>query len=945
MAKNTNKYRPVTTSSDNSMERSITYFNKNVTNFAQSTDELIRSINTFTKSVDSFKSSVEEQKKESKKNNKENKPSSAGGGSKKKPFTENKAWANKTQKGLDKFQARANKLGLSRLQQFTTDVFGKNATKRMTRGMANFAGAIGKKGGGTAGLGKGAVGRAMGGLGSLAGGALRMAGPIGAVAGVAKMAFDFWDSGGWAKMKVGLKMLGGNKMTGPGDLQDVQDSLEGTEQMRKLNADYNYKVPVQLRQQAEDDMFNYRKGIEQDQLNYDQSLVKDKLDHELGLRKDALQFQFQQAMETLDAEIDKRKAIAASGMSFISKYSSISERALRAIGSSTKAIVEGIGKFQSIFGGSVKESFKLNEQAAGLAYHFGGSADDVMNMTNLFRLMGKTSAAMAQNLIAGITEFAKINKLAPQAIFNQIKDAGEDIYKFSSGTADNFVKQAGLLTKMSVSMSQMMKASDSMVLNYKDSIKAEMSLSAMLGKNVNLSEVRAKLMSGDQAGAASALKTALGGVDVGSMNAFQKQALTQATGMDVSALMGLQQGKGGGLTGDLAAEKNKGKAFAEGALQADIGGAAAKLALEQKQREKLLAFEQRQRMIMLQLEQAQRLDGIFLEQKYRALAASKDYEQNKQTMAAEMQAEVASGFAVNLASGNASSLNRAGLDANAQKSFSASAKGADNSLVGMINSGVIKGTDMRLAEYLTQKDDILSSAGKKNKDGSVNDEKAIAQKLADAMTKSFGAEMTLYNAEVKKQTDIRNAQIKTFQAIADAQGKIDSHKDKYGNSQRGDATSEEIKAFEKATENAKKQYPELFKNFEKHVGGNVNNYKSGKDTEFINGLKGAIPAPLDVKGVQTGNKPMVDAFKTNAEKQIITTANGISIQKDELSESLYSIKLQKEMVALLGLSAQALNLIFENTKKENSVLTLNGRTLTQSLLNQSRINYGVARTP
>jgi hypothetical protein len=452
-------------------------------------------------------------------------------------------------------------------------------------------------------------------------------------------------------------------------------------------------------------------------------------------------------------------------------------------------------------------------------------------------------------------------------------------------------------------------------------------------------------MSGDQAGAASALKTALGGVDVGSMNAFQKQALTQATGMDVSALMGLQQGKGGGLTGDLAAEKNKGKAFAEGALQADIGGAAAKLALEQKQREKLLAFEQRQRMIMLQLEQAQRLDGIFLEQKYRALAASKDYEQNKQTMAAEMQAEVASGFAVNLASGNASSLNRAGLDANAQKSFSASAKGADNSLVGMINSGVIKGTDMRLAEYLTQKDDILSSAGKKNKDGSVNDEKAIAQKLADAMTKSFGAEMTLYNAEVKKQTDIRNAQIKTFQAIADAQGKIDSHKDKYGNSQRGDATREEIGALAKATENAKKQYPELFKNFEKHVGGNVNNYKSGKDTEFINGLKGAIPAPLDVKGVQTGNKPMVDAFKTNAEKQIITTANGISIQKDELSESLYSIKLQKEMVALLGLSAQALNLIFENTKKENSVLTLNGRTLTQSLLNQSRTNYGVARTP
>jgi hypothetical protein len=714
MAKSKNKYKPVTTSSsDNSMERSITYFNKTVGNFTQSTDELIRSINTFTKSVDSFKTGVDEQKKESKK--KEDKPSSGGGGGKKKKeYTENKAWANKTQKGLDKFQSQANRLGLSRLQQFTTDVFGKNATKRMTRGMAKFTGAIAQKGGGTAGLGKGAVGRAMGGLGSMAGGMLRMAGPVGAVAGVAKMAFDFWDSGGLAKLQTSMKMMGGNKMTSPADLKDIEDSLEGTEQMRKLNADYNYKVPVQLRQQAEDDMFNYTKGIEQDQLNYDQSLVKDKLDHEMGLRRDALQFQFQQAMETLDAEIDKRKAISASGMSFISKYSTVSERALRAIGSSTKAIVEGIGKFQSVFGGSVKDSFKLNEQAAGLAYHFGGSADDVMNMTNMFRLMGKTSASMAQNLIAGITEFAKINSLAPQAIFNQIKDAGEDIYKFSNGTAESFVKQAGLLTKMSVSMSQMMKASDSMVLNYKDSIKAEMSLSAMLGKNVNLSEVRAKLMAGDQAGAASALKTSLGGVDINAMNPFQKQALTQATGMDVSALMGLQQGKGGELTGDLKAEKAKGAAFAQGALSADIGGAAAKLALEQEQRAKLLAFEQRQRMIMLQLEQAQRLDGIFLEQKWRALAAEKDYKNAKQDMAADVAAESASGFLTNQMSGNASSLNRAGLtDAATIKTFTDKIAGVDNSVSNLISSQQIKGTDMRLVEYLTQKDDILANVQNK----------------------------------------------------------------------------------------------------------------------------------------------------------------------------------------------------------------------------------------
>lgn len=912
MAKSTKKYRPVTTdSSDNSMERSITYFNKNVTNFSQSTNELIRSINTFTKSVDSFKGSVDEQKKTTKKNEKSEKTESPTS-KKKKSFTENKVWANKTQKGLDKFQARANKLGLGRLQQFTNDVFGKNATKKMTRGMSKFTGAIGSKGG-AGGLGKAGVGRAMGGLGSLAGGVLRMAGPIGAIAGIAKMAFDFWDSGGLAKLQIAGKMLSGNKMTGMDDLQGVQDSLEGTEQFRKLNADYNYKIPVQLRQQAEDDMFNYRKGIESDQLGYDQSLVKDKLDYEMGLRKDVVQFQMQQTMETLDAEIDRRKAISASGMSFISKYASISERALKAVGSSTKAIIEGIGKFQSIFSGSVKDSFKLNENAAGLAYHFGGSADDVMNMTNMFRLMGKTSGEMAQNLIAGITKFANLNNLAPQAIFNQIKDAGEDIYKFSNGTAESFVKQAGLLTKMGVSMSQMMKSSDSMVLNYKDSIKAEMSLSAMLGKNVNLSEVRAKLMSGDQAGAASALKTSLSGVDINSMNAFQKQALTQATGMDVSALMGLQQGKGGRLTGDLTAEKNKGKAFAEGALQADIGGAAAKLALEQKQREKLLAFEQRQRLIMLQLEQAQRLDGIFLEQKYRAMAAEKDYKQAKETMAAEMMSEVASNFVANAVTGNARTLNTQGLSEASVTKFTQAISGVDNSVSGLINTGLIKGTDMRLVEYLTKKDDILANVGKQTPE-------QIKIAIESAYSKVFAAE----SKQLEQQRILQEKQNERLVNIAKAMDDVNRLKNGRDN--------DTFEAYVKKYKVSGKERVE------------ANKLLNSGNTLGM-GLKPGVSTTVSKASIQTttANKPVIDAVKTNGDNQVATTTKAIDIQTKELSESQYGIKLQKEIIALLGINAQYLNAITENTTGENKTF-LNGKQVTNVLLNQARRNYAIART-
>ena len=910
MAKKSYKYKPVTTNTDdNSMERSITYFNKNVTNFSSSTDKLVKSIDTFTKSVDAFKKSTEEDKKTKEKDKKDrDKDKKSGGGAPDAPASKNQAWAKKTQKGLDKFQTQASKLGIERLQKFTGDVFGKRATQTMTKGMAKFAGSIGPKGGG--GFGAGMMGKAMGGLGSFAGGLLRFAGPIGAIAGIAKMAFDFWDSGGVAKLKVGAKMLTGNKMMGKDDIANVQKDLEGTEQMRKLNAEYNYKVPMQLRQQAADDMLNYNKSIEQDKLSYDQSLVKDKLEYEMGKRKDAVQFQFQQAMETLDAEMSKRKDIQASGMSFINQYSTISERALKAIGSSTKMIVEGISKFQQIFGGSVKESFQLSENAQGLAYHFGVGADDVQNMTNLFRLMGKTTAKTAQNLINGITKFADANLLAPQAIFNQIKDAGEDIYKFSSGTAENFVKQAGLLTKMGASMSQMMKASDSMVLNYKDSIKAEMSLSAMLGKNVNLSEVRARLMSGDQAGAASALKTQLGGMDIGAMNPFQKQALTQATGMDISALMGLQSGKGGGLSGELKAEETKGKIFADGALKQDIANAGAKMKLEQEQRGKMLAFEQRQRLIMLTLEQAQRLDGIFLEQKYRAIYAEKGYKDAKEAMAVDMIAEQAANFGSNLISGTASSLNSAGLkDAAMIQKYTDSIAAVDNSLTNLISSGAIKGTDMRLADYLTKKDDILAKAGKET-----------PAKIKEALEIAYNDIFAQEAEQLKKAEVVQAKQNERLVNIAKAMADINRLKG------GGDTFETFVKKY-KVSQEERVAARQLL---------NGNTLGSRLKTDVTTTGKANVTNPTVV------NKAVVDAVVTNANKQIVTATRAIDVQTKELTDSQYGIALQKEMVAILGLSSQFLQQI-SDTLTNHKDININGKVLAQSLLNQARRNYAIAR--
>jgi hypothetical protein len=87
---------------------------------------------------------------------------------------------------------------------------------------------------------------------------------------------------------------------------------------------------------------------------------------------------------------------------------------------------------------------------------------------------------------------------------------------------------------MGVSFNDVAKAGQSMVLNYKDSIKAEMQLSSMLGEQVDLSEVRAKFAAGDTSGALEALKAQ--GLNPEDMDMFQQQALQQATGMNLNDL-------------------------------------------------------------------------------------------------------------------------------------------------------------------------------------------------------------------------------------------------------------------------------------------------------------------------------------------------------------------------------------------------------------------------
>lgn len=595
-------------------------------------------------------------------------------------------------------------------------------------------GLIQKRGAAAAGGAAAGGGGLMSGIGAIA----RFAGPAAIVGTALYGIFKWYDGGGLEKLAAGTKMIGGDLQMSAEAITHEAEALEHTEQFRKINAKYNYIKPLEERQTREKEYFDWQKSNNVAMIDYQNSLVKDELSYEIGLKKDAITFGHNQAMQTMEAEAARRKALFLTGMTQYKMALSVSERALQAIGSSTDSVLDSVKELGAQLGTSLKEQIKMSTSAAGLGKLFQTGGTEVLKMSRNFRLMDKSSAKTAFNNIAGLTAFAELNEISPGELFKQMADASEEVLKYSNMTTSQYANQAVLLSNMNTSMKDMAAASGTMVLNYKDSIKSEMSLSAMLGRNVNLSEVRARLMSGDMAGGASALKSALGGVDIGSMNAFQKQALSQSTGMGIEQLMELTQSKGGGVKGTLQekAGLKTGEDIAKGALKMDISLAGQRLGMEQAQRKQMMKFEQRERMIMLQLEQSQKLKMLEVEAYWR-VKWTKEYEMKneKEMAAAQHLEEMGSGI---MMGGGKNLMDQAfaGL-ANDSAGYS-QANSLNNSIAGMIQGGQIDAGDMRLADYYNAQFELAETY------------KAQPEILAEKLTKTYDRIFAKESEEQKK---------------------------------------------------------------------------------------------------------------------------------------------------------------------------------------------------
>ena len=345
-------------------------------------------------------------------------------------------------------------------------------------------------------------------------------------AALGKAAYDYFG----APIKAGLQA----------DKERHQNEIDTIADVAKLRKDAEF-IPAKIAQERLEEEINSTNNI-------------NNLMHEAAYAGQKAAIQFSASMQQGAAQFER----AAKTALFGNKLGSVGYGAakLQLAGISADKIASAMEAAGAATGKMPTASAAAD--MAIMAERTGQSVDDISAINEAFMRMDGMSANVAMNMQEGMRNMADQAGIGLGNLMKEVAQASKEAlgYQIKSGPA--LAKAVAYTQSMGLNFGDVAKAGKSMVMNYKDSIKAEMQLSSMLGEQVDLAEVRAKFAAGDTEGALSSLKSQ--GLDPADMDMFQQQALQDALGgMDLNSLSKVAQntGKEATLAAGNAAGGNK----------------------------------------------------------------------------------------------------------------------------------------------------------------------------------------------------------------------------------------------------------------------------------------------------------------------------------------------------------------------------------------------------
>jgi hypothetical protein len=137
---------------------------------------------------------------------------------------------------------------------------------------------------------------------------------------------------------------------------------------------------------------------------------------------------------------------------------------------------------------------QLAANAAVFAKKMGISTSELGTQIGLFRQLNKVGGEQAYGGVT--TTLSSTEGINPVDVSMEMAGASKMAMTYNIKSYEALAKQVMAAKQLGVSWSQIAEDGRNMVLNYKDTIKGEMELSAMLGERVDLSEVMALINAG-----------------------------------------------------------------------------------------------------------------------------------------------------------------------------------------------------------------------------------------------------------------------------------------------------------------------------------------------------------------------------------------------------------------------------------------------------------------
>ena len=213
------------------------------------------------------------------------------------------------------------------------------------------------------------------------------------------------------------------------------------------------------------------------------------------------------------------------------------------IGKGLGDVVAVTTQLSSEFGITLTEADDLSRKVLDTAVATGLSNDEATKLFGTFMQIGDLTAKQAEDLIEGTAQLAAQRGVAPNAVLQDLAGSAEEIAKFTDASGTNIAEAAVQARLFGLSLQTTAKISEGL-LDFENSIRAEVEASVMVGRQLNFQRARQLSLEGDIAGATKEVVKQLGSEEeLNKLNVLQRQSIAKSIGVSVVELNKLVRGQ------------------------------------------------------------------------------------------------------------------------------------------------------------------------------------------------------------------------------------------------------------------------------------------------------------------------------------------------------------------------------------------------------------------